>query len=535
MIQFISIKYKLALVYLAFIAEIFLVIILIRQLWTIPQFLQLEQIADKKDLIRIENMLNSKIDELALVNYDNAVWDDAYQFALDKNVEFIEENFVEDTFVSLDLSGLYYLDNQGRIIFGASYERGNWQKIDVPFFASLPGWFIEKVLVNKHDVVLNQESPITHKGIIFIEQRPVIFAATSVLPSNARGESNGTLMFYREIQPEDEQQLSELSSLSATFIWPSHPNYKELLNRHNSEQLQAKRNEKGELTLASFDFLNQTPYFITIKASPRAFDISLFDTSLMAALALSLFGILFLFYFVSKRLIQPIKRWNNKISTIVNGGNYTIRFTEKGNDEFSVFSKKFNQLLAYVEQQNKEIKQHNMELVELSHTDGLTKIFNRRYFDNEIHSLWTPPIEGSPMCLFMVDIDYFKQYNDNYGHQQGDKALQIIAKTLLENTKRSQDIVARYGGEEFVVILKNTEMLDGMYVAENLCRSVSRLGLEHLYAPLKHLSISIGVASTTPSANSTPRELIHQADEALYVAKDSGRNRVAAFKEQKHE
>ena len=108
--RFVSLKYKLALVYLAFIAEIFLVIIFIRYFWTIPQFLELEQIADQKDLVRIENAIEGKLNELALVNYDNAVWDDAYQFIQDGNLEFIEENFVLDTFQSLSLNGIFSFD-----------------------------------------------------------------------------------------------------------------------------------------------------------------------------------------------------------------------------------------------------------------------------------------------------------------------------------------------------------------------------------------------------------------------------------------
>mgnify|MGYP000055663251 FL=1 len=532
MSQFISIKYKLALVYLAFIAEIFLVIILIRQFWTIPQFLHLEQIADHKDLIRIENTLNSKIDELALVNYDNAVWDDSYQFVQDGNPEFIEENFVEDTFRSLDINGIYYFNNQGRIVWGEAYRRSDWTKITMPFLAEPPPWFLKSILIDPTEVRNNNNHPVTHKGILFIENRPIIFTATSLLPSEGKGNSRGTLLFYRNVLPKNELEIAELGSLDATFIWPSHPDHPALLAQYNNDVLLSSRNNQDELTLVSFDFLNQTPYFVKLQASSRAFDGSLFDISLIAALAFSLFGILFLFYFVSKRLIGPITRWNRKISTIVNEGNYTIRFTAKGNDELSAFSKSFNQLLEYVEQQDKEIKLHNRELMQLSHTDGLTKLYNRRYFDNEVHSMWDRATHGGDICLFMIDIDYFKQYNDNYGHQQGDIALQRVAQSLMENTKRSTDLVARYGGEEFVIILKNTKLADGRLVAQNLCKFIFNLSIEHQYSPLERVTISIGVTSAPLSIVSSPRQLIHQADEALYRAKKLGRNQVCIFNDE---
>ena len=159
--------------------------------------------------------------------------------------------------------------------------------------------------------------------------------------------------------------------------------------------------------------------------------------------------------------------------------------------------------------------------------DGLTGIANRRRFDDEIDRSWRYCLrEQRPLTVMMIDVDYFKRYNDHYGHQAGDKCLQTIAHALDGVLQRPHDVVARYGGEEFACLLGYSCSEGVETIAERMLRAVSDLRIEHLDSEVwPFVSISIGVATAVPQANSSTEALITAADKALYNAKEAGRNR----------
>ena len=174
------------------------------------------------------------------------------------------------------------------------------------------------------------------------------------------------------------------------------------------------------------------------------------------------------------------------------------------------------------------LRQHK-HLHALSHVDGLTGIANRRTFDQTLEQEWQRAHRSqSPLAVLLIDIDYFKHYNDHYGHQAGDRCLRRVAHTLQSALSRPEDLAARYGGEEFVCLLPNTYIQGATKVAERLREAVQELQLPHVSSPVcPHLTISIGVAVMTPTDSLAASQLIHQADEQLYAAKEIGRNCVA--------
>ena len=173
-------------------------------------------------------------------------------------------------------------------------------------------------------------------------------------------------------------------------------------------------------------------------------------------------------------------------------------------------------------------KKTEAELMHLSYFDGLTGIANRRYFEDIAGREWRRAArEESPISLMMVDIDFFKNYNDMYGHLAGDECLQKVAKTLKEHLKRPGDMVARYGGEEFVILLPDTDAKNATTLAEGLRRRIEKLGIEHAESFVSDVvTISLGVACVLPNENISLSVLISNADRALYRAKKAGRNRV---------
>ncbi len=180
----------------------------------------------------------------------------------------------------------------------------------------------------------------------------------------------------------------------------------------------------------------------------------------------------------------------------------------------------------------KELKAKNVELQRLSAIDGLSGIPNRRSFDEYISKEWQRAVrEKTNLALLLIDIDFFKKYNDGYGHQGGDDCLQKVAKALADTMRRSSDMVARYGGEEFTVVLPNTDLDGAMVIAEELRLAVEKLALKHAFSDVADIvSISLGAAGIPPQCGTDCASLIALADAALYKAKEEGRNRCCRAK-----
>ena len=173
----------------------------------------------------------------------------------------------------------------------------------------------------------------------------------------------------------------------------------------------------------------------------------------------------------------------------------------------------------------KDVEEH---LSNLAIHDGLTGIYNRRYFDETLAREWKRTMrEKAPLSLIMLDIDYFKKYNDTYGHQAGDECLRQVATTISRALRRPADMVARYGGEEFVVVLPNLKLEDSAKFGETIRAKIEALKMEHKQSDANpFITVSLGIASVVPSSISSYEELVGAADKALYSAKNKGRNRV---------
>lgn len=175
----------------------------------------------------------------------------------------------------------------------------------------------------------------------------------------------------------------------------------------------------------------------------------------------------------------------------------------------------------------KQLEASNTELQRLSCLDGLTGIANRRHFDTYLEQEWLRASrEGVKISLVLTDLDYFKAYNDNYGHQAGDDCLKKVASVFKAVIQRPGDMVARYGGEEFVVVLPNTDIDGAVVLAEAIHSRVYALKIPHRFSKAtNHMTISIGIATIQPNKKNSPKDLIAMADIALYQAKQHGRNR----------
>ena len=160
--------------------------------------------------------------------------------------------------------------------------------------------------------------------------------------------------------------------------------------------------------------------------------------------------------------------------------------------------------------------------------DGLTGVHNRRYFEERLASEWARATRnGTELSAVMIDVDFFKRYNDHYGHQAGDECLRRVAASLRQGLKRPGDLVARYGGEEFVCLLPETPLDGALAFAQLLGQGVQELAIDHARSEVAaQVTVSLGVCTRSKAATGTAAELVRQANAQLYAAKSGGRNRA---------
>ena len=176
-----------------------------------------------------------------------------------------------------------------------------------------------------------------------------------------------------------------------------------------------------------------------------------------------------------------------------------------------------------------QLKQLNHELVKLSQRDGLTNLYNRRTFDEKAAAQWRLTTRTQqPLSVLLVDIDHFKQFNDNYGHQAGDECIKEVAKVLANSSNRPTDLVGRYGGEEFIILLPDTPATGAVHVGEYIRKSVEGLKIRHRYSSSSNVvTVSVGISVSNRFSGNSLANLIKLADRALYQSKGHGRNRVS--------
>ena len=207
-----------------------------------------------------------------------------------------------------------------------------------------------------------------------------------------------------------------------------------------------------------------------------------------------------------------------------NGEIYPQNMTISAIRDENGFVRKFAAILSDITERKKMEEQ----LLYLSTHDGLTTLFNRRIFDEELENEWRRAIRApAPFSLIILDIDYFKDFNDLYGHQAGDACLKAVAKAVGSSVSRPGDLTARYGGEEFVVLLPRTSAVDAARIAESIRSGVEALGFTHgASKEYGVVTVSIGVGTMAPALGRTSVEVLKLADQALYKAKLEGKNRV---------
>ncbi|MFC4788010.1 MULTISPECIES: GGDEF domain-containing protein [Giesbergeria] len=364
--------------------------------------------------------------------------------------------------------------------------------------------------------------------------RPSIEGAYSTL---FLADTEGTLMFHPQ-QMEAIQQSEGKASIESLHLGM----YRPLL--HTGGQL-----EPGKVVLVdtpdeivAVGRIPETPTILTIHY-PRALmqpailqNLAVVATLGLVTLLVEVFLLRSILQNQVTRPLQRLMRATREVGATAELGKYDLPV--QSGDEIGELSRDFTRmseriyeaherLESTVQQRTLALEEANQKLAALSMTDSLTGLANRRHFDEALHAEWQHATRsGSYVILAMLDVDWFKKYNDHYGHQGGDKCLRRVAHSIQAHAHRAGDVVARYGGEEFVLIITNTPPEEAQALVQSMCQAVRALQLPHPLSPFGIVTVSIGMAATIPRPNDQPSDLLQQADAALYQAKAAGRNQV---------
>ncbi len=300
-------------------------------------------------------------------------------------------------------------------------------------------------------------------------------------------------------------------------------------------------NDEGTITIAGLDGVRRIFAYVRVPWTRARLAVGLDESVVhsgidreisIAYLQLALFGTLVLLaaWFGGERLIlRPIRSLVRTAARFGRGDLQARASKESWIAEFEPLAAAFDDMARKLAGREEELRIANQHLEELASLDGLTGLANRRGFDRRLEREWRDAGERrQPIALMMIDIDYFKLFNDRYGHVRGDACLHAVAETLSLVTLEEAVLVARYGGEEFALLLPGLDIERTAALAEEARRAVEDLLIAHSESRRGYVTISVGVESLVPGKNQPASDLVEAADRALYTAKSRGRNTVVA-------
>lgn len=511
-----SLRRKLLLFFLVQHALFFLIALVLSEFFIRPHNLNLEQKYAYEKISQIKNVFQSELEHLNLLVTDWAVWDSSYEYMVDRNREYIQNNFTDDILESTQLSRIELFDVVGRSVYVK--DEG---KLEISPLLDHNGNLQQRYISWEEEGGVLQKS-----GILILDGKVVLLSLSPVLQGSGKGPDRGTMMMIRVIDKVFLSKINKNTSSTISLIdVTEHPSIK-IFDNHEfwiealddktlsiSTYLNAPNGEKSVIIQTGFqrEFLMESEKMIRY----------LF---IMAAV-LGFVSFIVSFYLLNSEVVSPLSHLGAHIVRIKGEGSLEKSGLSKRKDEIGLLATEFNHLI-------KVLKEKNEVLARVARIDALTGVPNRMDFEERFEEYRRNSCrEEKQMAILLLDIDYFKKYNDTYGHVKGDNALISVAKVLKDSLLRPQDYVARYGGEEFVVLLPKTDTDGAVIMARRVIENVLALKLEHASSDLeqKVLSVSVGCFSFIARRGESQEMLIGMADEALYTAKEKGRNQYSVY------
>lgn len=512
-----------------------------------PAFSDIEVDYARNNIDRVVRRLEAQRETIDSTVYDWSAWDDTYAFVQNGNARYIESNLYPDTFLNFGFDVALFLNLDLEPLWGGVF--------DFPPEADIVD------LTESHlDVVLEAVSGFTGRidfeediddqktsGIVLVDGIPVLFTMRPVVRSDGTGPHKGYVVFGQFLDDHligklSEQIVQDFSIEPVTEAESPLAPDDYTLRVIDRSRLSASKifSIEGRPSLRATAILSRDITGLGRDTTFYGIALLVLLCSVLAAALLAMFRWL---------IVKPIMNLRADISNISSAMDFSLRASNRNNDEIGALSQEFNALLAVIESNNSELLRLNAELTSkhqkvlevqselqaantelkrLSEHDALTGLSNRLALEKKLEQAWEILCRtGDPLTVMLADIDFFKLYNDRYGHQAGDEALKRVAAVLAGAVQRKSDMAARYGGEEFLLVLPGTSADDAMDIAASIREQVIAANIEHDRSPISpFLTISIGISSVIPSTDLTMEDLVRAADRALYTVKEMGRNNV---------
>lgn len=437
--------------------------------------------------------------------------------------------------------------------------RNELDRLQAPFFASLDRLghqldreqLLQSSYLQRFDelFLLLQQLPVNDPGSLETEEQLFLSHALVALTSAASAMTAERPGHLAKLEAQCRRSLQRLDALSLggtqwielkgrlNRVLPEIFANRPQMLQHARATLATARNTRllaQKMTGATYS------YHLQLKASAQdaiAGHQQLIRRSLLglllASLALGAVTVWALLY-IRRHIVKRINQLSHAMQAHLQGD--AVPIPREGQDEISAMGNSFSvfvdarcQAERQLEEANEHLRQVNQELEQLSVTDALTGVANRRSFDQQFAVEWQRALRDQrTLAVIMADVDLFKRFNDAFGHQKGDVCLQQVAQTMAAQLKRGGDLIARYGGEEFILLLPGLTLEQAAQLAEQIRSAVWSLNIPH-HTPSGRVTISLGVASAIPSREDRMESLIRDADSALYQAKEQGRDRVSLW------
>ncbi len=485
-----------------------------------PAFLRMEKEGAIKSAERVMGVMDAQLSSMNLLTRDWAVWDDMFEFILRPTPAFVASNMSDESLKNAGLNAVMVISSNGTVVALKTRPLTNGSSLSLTDFEPFRPALIP---------LLDAGKPAGRCGYIKAQLTLLLLCASPVSHSDGTEAHIGGVIMVRELSPTllidiatqskekielipvakplpERWPLPSFIYLPATSVGVSYTN-DTLTLEFDLPDLAGKPLTTVRLPV---DRAMVTQGQLAIRQMTLQLGVTVLVTCTLLALLVH-FG-----------FAVPLRRLQRHIRSIHENRQWETPVDDRRSDELGLLAREINGLLGVIRRQVET-------LTSLSMTDALTGLANRRNFDQRLEEeINRANRKKQPLSLLAIDIDYFKQFNDHYGHPEGDVALQRVAGLLRGHT-RMYDLTARVGGEEFAVMLIDTPGDGALTFAQNLVQAIRDAEIAHAKSQVgPFVTISIGVSQFHPGQD-TSRQLIEHADMALYAAKAAGRNQVMLY------
>ena len=510
-----SIRYKLLFFFLVQHFVFLFIALLLSEFIIRPYNLEIEQKNAHEKISQIKYVLHSEMEHLSLLNIDWAVWDDTYEFMQDRDKHFLQSNFSENILETTHLNRIEIFDINGNSIYKKDDGKIKLERL-----------FYQDRLKKEFYIWKSYQRDKGRYGIMKAEDTFTFVSLYPILKGDGKGPERGTVLMVRALNKDMIAKINKSTSSMIKLIGIDDP-----LSIASSDETEFSISEVNNEELQVIGYLQGPDSKVSVMIETRLIREFVMESEklifylFMFGGGLGFLSFVISFYLLRVEVVKPLNLLIEHIIKIREDDNFIPSNMEKREDEIGVLSTEFNNLILKIDEKNKT-------LAKVARIDALTGLANRMDLDERFESESKQSCRDKlDMSILMIDIDYFKKYNDTYGHVKGDEVLAQVAKAVQGSSLRPRDYIARYGGEEFIIILPKTHVDGSVIVAQRVLKTVEDLQIEHKTSLLekKVISVSVGCLTLVPHKSESQDFIINLADEALYTAKEQGRDRYHVY------